>query len=154
VRTVELFLIGDTQPPTIDTPSHKPQQPLPTDTVKVSANVTDDLSGVHDVILSYRTNISLTWTNVTMTYNSTSFLYEGSIPTQLLGTNVTYMITAHDNVGKQTVNDNAGSYFTYMVIPEFPTLISVILLLCAVTPLLMFLKRRRNKTLVEQHSYA
>jgi len=115
VKTVELFLIGDTQPPTIDTPSHKPQQPNSTDTVKVSVNVTDDLSGIHDVILSYRTNINLTWTNVTMTYNSTSLLYEGNILPQPPGTNVTYMITAHDNAGKQTVNDNLGSYFTYRV---------------------------------------
>jgi len=117
VKTVELFLIGDTQPPAIGTPSHKPQQPLLTDTVKVSVNVTDDLSGVHDVILSYRTK-SLPWTNITMTYNSTSLLYQGDIPPQPAGTNVTYMITAHDNAGKQTVNDNLGSYFTYRVTQE------------------------------------
>ena len=149
-KVLEIFVMGDAQPPVIDTPSNKPQEPLPTDSVKVSVNVTDDLAGVHDVILSYRTSASLPWTNVTMTYNSTSLLYEGSIPPQPLGTNVAYMITAHDNAGKQIVNNNAGSYFVYTVVPEFPTLTTMLLLLFAVTLFVVLLKRRRNEAFIEQ----
>jgi len=149
-KILELFLIGDTEAPVIGTPSHKPEQPLWTDTVKVSVNVTDDLSGVHGVILSYITGeLGPPWLNVTMTYNSTTMLYDGSIPPQPVRTNVTYMIIAHDNAGKQTVNNNNTLYFKYTVIPEFPTLTTALLLLCTFTTLIILLRRKRNKTFVE-----
>lgn len=147
IKTVHLFGIGDTQPPLINAPSRTPLQPSTTDTVKVSVNVTDDLAGVHDVVLSYNSTTSLSWTNVTMTYNSTSMLYEGNIPPQPAGTTVSYMITAHDNAGKQSVNDNQTSYFVYPVIPEFPVITMLLMFFVAAAPLLLLFKSRAKKRL-------
>jgi hypothetical protein len=147
-KTVELFQIGDAQPPLIGTPSNTPPQPSPTDTVKISVNVTDDLAGVHDVTLSYRLNTGVQWTNASMSYNSTSMFYEASVPPQTGGTNVTYMITAHDNAGKQSVNDNQTLYFQYVVIPEFSTTAIVLMLCFATAALVILLKRKRNSARV------
>jgi len=36
---------------------------------------------------------------------------------------VQYKITAYDNAGNPAVEDNAGSYYVYTVIPEFPSAI-------------------------------
>ena len=145
-KVVELFLIGDAEPPEIHSPSHEPEEPLWTDTVKVSVNVTDDLSGVHDVILSYRTNEELSWTNKTMTYNPTTLLYEVNIPPQAIGTNVTYMITAHDNAGKPALDNNAGQYFIYAVIPEFSSAIILLLTMALSTLTIILIKKRLPKT--------
>lgn len=144
-KVVELFLIGDAEPPEIHNPSHEPEEPLWTDTIKVSVNVTDYLSGVHDVILSYRINEELSWTNKTMTYHSTTLLYEANIPPQPIGTNMTYMITAHDNAGKPAFNDNAGQYFIYTVIPEFPSAVILLLIMALSTLTIIFTKKRLPK---------
>ena len=145
-KVVELFLVGDAEPPEIHDPSHEPEEPLWTDTVKVSVNVTDDLSGVHDVILSYRIDEELSWTNKTMTYNSTTLLYEDNIPPQPIGTNVTYMITAHDNAGTPALNNNGGEYFIYTVIPEFSSVVILLLTLALSTLTIIFTKKKLPKT--------
>ena len=145
-RVVELFLIGDEEPPQIHNPSHEPEEPLWTDTVKVSVNVTDDLSGVHEVILSYRINEELSWTNKTMTHNSTTLLYEDNIPPQPIGKNVTYMITAHDNAGTPALNNNGGEYFIYTVIPEFSSAVILLLTLALSMLTIIFTKKRLPKT--------
>lgn len=97
----------DTQAPEIGNVNSTPLYPFPADTVRISANVTDDLSGVQNSTLSYRLNSTLQWTNASMTYNATSKLYEANIPPQPLGTNVTYMVTAYDKTGKQGISELA-----------------------------------------------
>jgi hypothetical protein len=130
-------IVIDTQAPSISSVKNTPLSPMPTDTVKISANVTDDLSGVHNVTLSYRLNATLQWTNASMTYNSTSKLYEANITPQSKDTNVTYLITAYDNTGKQGVNDNSANYFKYQVIPEFGALAIVLIFIFGTVSLLL-----------------
>jgi hypothetical protein len=43
-------------------------------------------------------------------------------------TNVKYKIVAYDNFNNSAVNDNTGLYFTYTVIPEFPSMIVPLLI--------------------------
>jgi hypothetical protein len=60
---------------------------------------------------------------------TTGDTYQGEIPGQPAGTHVQYKIIAYDNVGNPAVEDNAGSYYVYTVIPEFPSAIVLLLLM-------------------------
>ena len=56
-----------------------------------------------------------------MTKNSTTGLYEATIPNQQANTLVKYMISAYDNAENFAVTDKSGQYYVYTVIPEFPS---------------------------------
>lgn len=112
--------------------------------VEVTANVTDLVSGVGEVLLGYTTNNGLSWENETMLLNSTSGLYEGTIPRQPFGTAVKYTITAYDKIGNVAVEDNSGEYYIYNVIPEFMLWAFLLQLFFATTIVLVLIKTRRN----------
>ncbi len=93
----------------------------------VSVNVSDNQTGVKNATLSYTTDDGTTWTDVLMTHNTSSDLYQAAIPGQQNGANLKYRISAYDNAENYAKNDNAGDYFAYDTAPKFPT--SLILLL-------------------------
>jgi len=112
----------DGTPPIIDSPSRVPSGEVAEgQPAKVSVNVTDAESGVKNVILSYTINNGTTWTNITMNYNSTTRLYEETIQGQTYCTWVKYRIIAYNNAGKRAIGPDAGEYYAYHVIPEFPS---------------------------------
>jgi len=114
-------IVLDTTAPTIGVPSRTPDEDiLPEQEVKISVTVTDAISGVKNVTLSYTTDNGITWTNLPMNYNPSTSLYEATIPPQRVGTWVKYKIVTHDNAGNQATKDGADPYCTYQVIPEFP----------------------------------
>jgi hypothetical protein len=78
-------------------------------------DVTDDQSGVSQVILSYRTDNSGHWIDVDMEFARGT--YVGEISSFALGTEVQYKVTAYDNAGNKAEQDNAGEYYSY-VVPE------------------------------------
>jgi hypothetical protein len=113
--------------PTIANPTQVPPTSVTsTDSVVVSANITDTGGGIGTVTLMYSTDNGATWKNVTMTYSSTTGNYTGTIPPQAIGTKVEYKVQAYDNIGNSTTNDNSGSYYVYTVISEFSTLIMLL----------------------------
>jgi SagB-type dehydrogenase family enzyme len=136
----------DNTPPVIYTPTQVP----PTSNVsswqnvEVSANATDLESGVREVLLGYTTNNGLTWENETMLLNSTSKLYEGTILGQPFGTAVQYRITAYDNVGNVAVEDNAGEYYIYNVVPEFTPWIFLFQLFLGTALAVALVRTRKN----------
>jgi hypothetical protein len=93
----------------------------PNQSVRVTVDVTDSGSGLKSVRLAYLTNKSSIGIEFSMTLNQTSGLYEFAIPGQEAGTLMKYRITAYDNAGNIATNDNAGQYYVYTVIPEFPS---------------------------------
>jgi len=138
--------------PTIGTPSRIPEGNVePDQNVKVLVNVTDSLSGVKNVILSYNLNDStivtpFLWIDVPMTLNSTTGLYETTIPGQSEGILVRYEIAAYDNAGNRMVEDNSGQYYVYTVIPEFPsTTILPLLMLTTLIVTVLLKKKRKTK---------
>ena len=140
-------IILDTADPMIKTPSHIPEGDIqPNQQVTVSVNVTDSISRVKNVTLSYNLNDSAIWTDLPMTPNPTTGLYEAIIPGQHAGTFVKYRITAYDNAGNYKVEDNSEHYYTYTVIPEFSSL-TIILLSAVISTLLIVLLKKmlRNK---------
>jgi parallel beta-helix repeat protein len=122
VRIIGTYVIGpppDTTPPLIGTPFQEPDpnNVIPDQSATVYVDVTDTESSVKNVILSYKTDGSITWTNLTMLYNATLGLYEAAIPESPSGTTICYKIIAYDNADNVAVNDNAGQYYSYTVNP-------------------------------------
>jgi hypothetical protein len=137
--------ITDTTPPLIKDVHQQPANDsvYPTDDVMVFANVTDDLSGVKQVILNY------TWTNSTGTWHGTVtmdplelYIYNGTIPRLPYCTNVTYVIIAEDNFNNTITTEEMGYEYKYHVIPEFPS--QIVLPLLATATLLTILIRKRK----------
>jgi hypothetical protein len=134
----------DVTPPRILNITQQPQQANveSLQNVTVMANITDDVTGVNEVILSYTVNDGLTWVNLTMNYNSASELYETAIRGQPVDTTVKYKTMACDYVGNYKIEDNSGQYYVYTVIPEFPSFLILPLFLIA-TLLAVIVYRRR-----------
>jgi hypothetical protein len=117
----------------------------PDQEVKVSVNVTDLLSGVQNVVLSYTLNYGKSWNNLIMTYNSTNGLYETVIKVQQANVQVKYKILASDNAGNCRVEDNSGQYYTYTVIPEFSSTTILTIFMLTTTVLAVLARHRRLK---------
>jgi hypothetical protein len=136
-------IILDTTPPMIGTPSRIPEGDVePDQKVKVLVNVTDSLSGIKDVTLSYNLNDSAVWIDSPMTFNSTTGLYETQIQVQQANTLVKYKITAYDNAGNHKVEDNNGYYYVYTVIPEFPSTMILSLFMLTTLIVTVLLKKK------------
>lgn len=148
--------ITDSVKPSIGEATHQPHEPagpMPSESVTVSVDVTDNLSGVAQVILHYRKSTSALWIEVDMSKLSGD-TYAGEIPGFDLGTKVYYYVTAYDNAGNQAEQDNAGEYYTYSVIPEFSdfTIVGLFMLLTLVAAALA--RIRHQKRVPPKHSIA
>ncbi|MCX8171296.1 MAG: hypothetical protein N3E47_04930 [Candidatus Bathyarchaeota archaeon] len=122
----------------------------PFQNVTVWVNVTDHESGVKNVTLSYSVD-DYSWVNVSMTLNSTTWLYEAVIPGHSAGTLVKYKIIAYDNAGNFRIEDNNAAYYTYTVIPELPS--SIILLLALILSTLSIIILKSKQRAKEQKDY-
>ena len=105
----------------------------PNEIVKVTVNVTDFLSDVKNCTVSYRIAGESTWINIPMTLNQTTMLYEAFIQIQEPNVEVEYRIIAYDNAGNVALEDNNGQYYTYTVIPEFPSITTLLLMLIVIS---------------------
>jgi parallel beta-helix repeat protein len=146
------IVMVDSTPPTIGIPFRTPEGDiLPDQSVKVSVNVTDAVSGVKNVTLSYTINNGTTWENLPMNYNASTSLYEATIPSHPAGTWVKYKIIAYDNAENPATKDGTEPYYTYQVIPEFPSAITLPLLMVLTMLALAFTKRKvaqKNRHLI------
>jgi hypothetical protein len=115
---------------------------LPKQTVMILTNITDLLSGIKDVVLSYSINSDPVWINITMVLNTTTGVYEGIILGQQANTLVKYKIVAYDYAGNCMVDDNGGQYYVYAVVPEFPSPIILALLMAAALFAVVLLKAK------------
>jgi predicted secreted protein with PEFG-CTERM motif len=146
----------DTTPPTIGTPFQDPDPAAvePNQSVTVSVEVTDEGVEVREVVLSYTIDEGQTWANITMN-NISMNTYIGEILGFEADTHVQYKVIAYDNANNVAVEDNAGEYYVYIVIPEFQkltilifviaTLIAAILTKTRKKPQLPFLKKPQNE---------
>jgi len=100
----------DTSPPTISDINYEPETPKPDDRVTVSASITDDFSGVKEVVLWYSTDGGDTWNQVQMR-NPTESNYTAEIPKQAGGATVQFKVSAEDIAGFSA----ESSVFSYTV---------------------------------------
>jgi PKD repeat protein len=127
--------VRDITPPTIGTPIQSPSGNVGEgQLVTISANITDAGTGVKNATLIYSNDNGTSWqTPLRMIYNSTTSLYETTIVGHISGTWVKYKITAYDNAGNLMTENNAGQYYSYQVIPEFPATYVILLFILATT---------------------
>jgi hypothetical protein len=123
---------NDTSPPNIVV-TREPLGPEVNESnpVIVSANVTDEESGVKNATLQYTLDNSTNWSsaylmqmslNLTMQpQNSLALSFNSTIPGQPSGTRVRFRIVAYDFAGNSATIDGAIDPTTYLVVPEFPS---------------------------------
>ena len=134
----------DNTPPVIENVYQQPANDSvhPDDKVAVYANITDDLTGVKQVILNYTTNNG-TWFSIEMT-NLEDTVYNGTIPEFPYCTNVTYVVIAEDNANNTITTEDMGYEYQYHVIPEFPSLIILLLFMVATLITTVISKRKKS----------
>jgi predicted double-glycine peptidase len=119
-------ILMDNSTPTINTISRTPETNVqPNQEVKITANITDNQSGIQTATLFFTTDNEATWENRTMNLNQSTTLYEATIPGQQAGTWVKFKIFACDRVGNNITLDGTEPYFTYQIMPEFQTLFAL-----------------------------
>ena len=105
------------------------------------AHMTDDLSGVREVILSYSSDTS--WANLTMMWIEGD-TYAGNITAMPDQTNIRYSIIAYDNANNLAVNDNLGFFYSYTVIPEFfPSIVVPLFAIITLVAVIFAMKARK-----------
>ena len=142
---------GDVSPPTIGSLSYDPELGTvkSNQDVTISVEVTDEGVGVNQVRLSYSADEGQTWTNVVMTKSSTD-IYTGEISGFEEGRKVHYKIVAYDNNNNVAVEDNAGEYHSYMVIPEFQNFV-ILMFIISTAFAVIFAKRETAKSCTQSH---
>jgi len=140
-----VYFTVDTDYPNIVDVSQSPTEDnvIPTDEVEVNATVTDQTSGVKQVILNY-TNGNGTWTNVGMT-NIAGNIWNGNVPPFPESTNVTYVITAEDNANNTITTEEVYGYeYKYQVVPEFQPWM-ILTFVMTITAIIMLMKKQFKK---------
>jgi hypothetical protein len=141
-HTLREFFVDDI-PPDIGSPVQDPSEDVePYQNVTVTVSVTDLGTGVYNVTLWYSIDNGTSWTPRNMTEISPN-TYQATIPGYENCTWITYKIVAYDNAGNPAVKDNNGYYYTYHVIPEFPS--PIILPLFMLTTLIATVLLKKNR---------
>ena len=150
------FTVGftvDTTPPTIKAISQTPVDANGTfeEGVRVQAIVTDALSGVERVTLSY-TDGNGTWV-ITEMEKLEGNLWNGTIPAFPHGTTVTFTIMAEDKTGnKVTTEELYGEPNKYDVLPEFPLWVIVPLFVTATAFAIVARKRLSSTAFIKVYN--
>ena len=149
VVTVE----DDNTPPEIHDVYQQPTEDnvYPDDKVEVYANVTDDLSGVKQVILNYTTNNG-TWFDQEMT-NLSGNLYNATIPPYPYCTTVTYVVIAEDNFNNTITTEELEYDTQYHVIPEFPSTTVLLTIVLTTLAAAIIRKKRLSKKILSNKLY-
>jgi len=116
------------------------------DSIKVSAFISDALSGIKSATLYYSTDGGSTWTKVAMM--SVAGYYEASMPSQMPMTKVMYYVEASDALDNTT--NTATQEFT-VGIPIWAYGIAAALIL--ILAIFLFTRRRPQPTPTPQPAY-
>jgi hypothetical protein len=115
----------------------------PNENMTVYANVTDYGSGVKNVSLNYTTTWASDWSIIPMTANSSTGLYEATIPGQQANTTLIYSIVVYDNANNSRTDNNNELYYSYSTTPEFSSLL-ILPLLMFTTALVKVLRKKKR----------
>jgi parallel beta-helix repeat protein len=148
-HTLEAYFVDDILPeisdPWQDPPTNNVQ---PLQNVTVWVNVTDYGTGVKNVTLWYSIDNGVSWTILNMTAlpipSDTWITYEATIQGYGDCTWITYKIIAYDNAGNNATKDNNEYGYKYHVIPEYPSILILVLLMTATLTSITLGKAKRN----------
>jgi hypothetical protein len=85
-----------------------------------------------------------------MNYNTSTSLYETTIPGQPAETWVKFKIVAYNNAGNNTTRDGTEPYYTYQAIHEFPS-VRILLILSIIATLLIIIIIYKRKSYPRIH---
>ncbi|MFX1539611.1 MAG: hypothetical protein ACFFBX_02370, partial [Promethearchaeota archaeon] len=108
------YTVADLSPPVVANVAHTPIPVTYLDAAHVTADVSDEGSGLDTVELYYSINGG-GWLNTIMTVAGPG-TYEATISAQSWNTDVDYYVNATDNMGLITIDDNGGANYTYTVV--------------------------------------
>jgi len=94
-------------PPTIDSISWSPEQPIEDESVSIFCQVSDD-KGISQVILSYYDGA---WHNVTMAFNETIEAYTVTLPGLSANSTLIFKIYVFDSAGQFVISEIYTIYF-------------------------------------------
>lgn len=135
----------DSTAPNISTPIHYPIGDIEIgQEVMIFVNIADSGSGVEETLLEYSLDNGTNWIIAEMDYNSSSGFYEGTIPAQSTNMSIIYKISANDNVDNNAVQDNHGLYYSYQVIPEFQSIMLIVIFMLTSLLTTILIKKRGN----------
>jgi hypothetical protein len=125
------------------------------DFVRIDVNVSDEASGVLQVLIEYQyhwADYTTEWFEAIMS-NYENQVYSYVIARRDVGDVVSYGIRAYDRAGHESLRDNAGRYYVYTVIaiPEFPSSVLLVFLMLLSTLVALAPKRNRLKPLFCKH---
>jgi hypothetical protein len=131
----------DTTPPNITDMFQSPtgDQILPTDEVNINVTVVDEVSGVKQVTLNY-TSGNETWFQVSMT-DLQENVWNATIPPFPYLTSVSYVISAQDKMNNTVTTQTTPVH--YQVVPEFPSSLTLHLLLLTTILTVITCRKRR-----------
>jgi hypothetical protein len=145
-----VYFTVDTTPPEITNVVQFPDKDnvLPEDEVKINATVTDEISGVKRATLFYAwANSSGTWIRVVNMTVLEGDIWNATIPKFPYGTNVTYTISAEDNVGNSITTVEMGYDIQYNVISELSSFLALPLFMITTITAAAVYRRKRSKRL-------
>lgn len=146
-------VILDTTDPKIEMPSRTPAGDVqPNQAVLISVSIMDTTSGIKNATAQYTTTNGTTWISMPMNYNFSTSSYEATVPGQMAGTWIKYIIIAYDSAENQGVNDNAGEYFVYQVVPEFSLILSLLVFALLTTLVLITAKKKLLRKITAEHN--
>lgn len=143
---VILFTV-DSTPPTIVSAVQLPPKTsvLPEDIVSINVTITDNVTGVRSVSLTYAyvtdgrpANGSIVMTEVSAN------VWTATIPPLTYGTNVSYNIIASDNAGNTITTEQLGYEYQYTVVPEYPFQLILFPFMAGLLAALFAAKRKRR----------
>ncbi len=114
-------LLFDEEPPKVLGLNFEPHFPFEGDSIKVTASVVDEKSGVEIVRLFYTTNEKDIWKEVNMNPSS-STTYEAVIPSQKFLSKLSFYIEAEDKVG----NTSKSLPITLTILPSITLIITAV----------------------------
>ena len=135
----------DKTAPTIGIPSREPAENVqPSQSVKVSLNVTDFTSQVKNVTLYYTLSNGTSWEEpIPMDLDLLlQDLYEATIPGQQASIWVRYQIIAYDQAGNNATLEGIQPYLVYQVVAEYPSFLILPLFMIATLLAVIIYKRK------------
>lgn len=130
----------DTVAPTLSNISIQPNQPTPSDIVKVSVSPSDDRSGVKEVWLYYSIN-NTDWNKVLMSTEDS--VYKATIPKQGESTTIQYYFEAYDNADNKA-QTNIYSFTVKTNIPLYYYLLHPLVMGGVIAIILTFIALRKG----------
>lgn len=138
-------IILDVTQPLIRVPTRVPIGDVqPNQSVTISANISDVVSGVKNATLYYSTDVGTTWTGLCMNYSNMTGFYEAVIQEQESGTLVEYKIETYDMAGNSFTFDQTEPYHVSQSVPAFPSIIVALLFMGFALVVFALIKRRNQ----------